>query len=477
MAASSPSSEARARAAPDRGRRRGVVPNDLDARLSQIAGGELGAGIMARSIAAHLKGLAPGLLTDVELAELVEDFGGDQAYVDRGLELLTSAGYGAKRPPLPRKQRAYGSKRKKRREGLIGKLPRALAQRMPTTADTRRTGPMDGTDRYGPVTCSSTMRARHLGAIAWTIGMWHSRSPEGVPYAQTTAEELADLMTKRRRGGGKDLADVHRTLEEILHLDLHAAPPAKVLDGSNPRDFEIPGPPFERITRWLPDGRWVDAAEYKDALASMSDEDRIATMQADGSSPTAGHGTIRIYLAAWVRHAIAQGHVTYLNPTVWTYLRPLSQRVYAFLQATGRDGYDDTLYFYLAEPQRYTFGLRGLAHRNTRSVRDALNAIRLGDRRYTHPRVWDVERRHPNTRYAAFRISARGPSCPTDLALEKAKCLAQHPVELRGLSAKDARERARMYRKALERGLPPAPKSTPRPTRPPKTLPATAAAP
>ncbi len=43
---------------------------------------------------------------------------------------------------------------------------------------------------------------------------WHSRNPDGVEYAATTAGELAQLWGGRRRLGGKDIAAVHRALAD-----------------------------------------------------------------------------------------------------------------------------------------------------------------------------------------------------------------------------------------------------------------------
>ena len=62
---------------------------------------------------------------------------------------------------------------------------------------------------------------------------------------------------------------------------------------------KTPSPPVERVERRLPDGRWVDARAYQEALAKLSDEDALTTAQADadGAGAAGDALTIRIYLA------------------------------------------------------------------------------------------------------------------------------------------------------------------------------------
>ena len=57
---------------------------------------------------------------------------------------------------------------------------------------------------------------------------------------------------------------------------------------------------------------------------------------------------------------------------VFAHLRPVGQRLYALLRGSYRDSYDQAIEFYLAEPLRYTLGLRGGQHRAAQSVRTAL---------------------------------------------------------------------------------------------------------
>lgn len=139
----------------------------------------------------------------------------------------------------------------------------------------------------------------------------------------------------------------------------------------------IPCSPVARVERRLPDGRWVEQARYLQALPEISDADALETAHAD-ADPGDAHGramTVRIYLADWVREQIAHGEVVRVDFRVWAHLRPLGQRLYAWLQGTHRDSYDDAIEFYLAGPLRYTLGLRGRQHRAAASVRAALNQL------------------------------------------------------------------------------------------------------
>jgi hypothetical protein len=108
----------------------------------------------------------PAALTDAERAELHELFCDQREQLDQALEILERVGYGRPRGRRPRTERAYGQRRGERLDGLVGKLPRALAKRLPTSADTHRSGNNDGQDIYGPVSCSQTLRSGHLGILA-----------------------------------------------------------------------------------------------------------------------------------------------------------------------------------------------------------------------------------------------------------------------------------------------------------------------
>jgi hypothetical protein len=323
-----------------RGRHRGVVPADLAARVDEMAG-DFTVRFLARMfLPARLGGLSPAVLTDDERGELRDLFSTQREQLDQALEILERVGYGRTRGRRPRSERAYGQRRGERLDGLVGKLPRALAKRLPTSADTHRHGRNDGQDVYGSVSCSRTLRAGHLGLLAAAGGLWHSRNPAALPYCETTAGELAQLITGRRRLGGKDVAEIHRLLADLERLELSATVNAPKDGGKANMALAIPGSPVERVERRLSDGRWVDARAYQDALAELSDADALASAQADGDGADAAPGalTIRVYLARWFREQIAHGEVVRVDLRVWARLRPVGQRLYAWLQGTHRDG-------------------------------------------------------------------------------------------------------------------------------------------
>jgi hypothetical protein len=444
---------------PLRGRRRGVAPVDLAERVDQLTG-DFSVGFLARSyLPARLGGLAPSVLTDGERGELRELFDGQREQVDQALEILERVGYGRPRGRRPRPERGYGQRRGERLDGLVGKLPRALAKRLPTSADTHRHGRNDGEDVYGPVLCSQTLRAGHLGILAAAGGLWHSRNPDACRYAQTTAGELAQLIWGRRRLGGKDVREIHRLLAELEQLDVSAAV-NQPRDGSKPNTaLAIPCSPVERVERRLPDGRWVQQADYVRALAGLLDQDALQTARSDGDSSDAEAegATIRIYLAGWVCGQIAHGEHVRVDLRVWAHLRPLGQRLYAWLQGTHRDDYDDAIEFYLAAPLRYTLGLHGRQHRAAASVRAALNQLYGADRRYRGAAKWSIRGRYANTNLPAFRISPhRRASAPTERAQARAKCPGERPARLRGLTLRDTREQVELVRGALQQAAPPA---------------------
>ncbi len=447
----------RSRFLPLRGRRRGVVPVDLAERVDEMAG-DFTVRFLARTfLPARLGGLSPAALSDAERGELRELFNDQREQLDQALEILERVGYARPRARRPRTERAYGQRRGKRLDGLVGKLPRALAKRLPTSADTHRRGPNDGQDIYGPVACSRTLRSAHLGILAAAGGLWHSRNPAASPYVETTAGELAQLITGRRRLGGKDIGEIHRLLAELEQLELSATvnPPP---DRTKPNlALAIPGSPVERVERRLPDGRWVDAHAYQDALTKLSDDDALATAQADADGAAREAFTIRIYLADWVREQIAHGELVRVDFRVWAHLRPLGQRLYAWLQGTHRDSYDDAIEFYLATPLRYTLGLKGRQHRAAASVRAAVNQLYAADLRYHRAPKWSIRGRYANTNIPAFRISPhRRGSAPTERALQQAKCPAERPAALRGLTLRGGREQIELVRQVLQEAAKPA---------------------
>jgi hypothetical protein len=438
---------------PLRGRRRGIVPVDLAERVDEMAG-DFTVRFLARTfLPARLGGLSPAALTDQERSELRELFCDQREQLDQAFEILERVGYGRPRGRRPRPERAYGRRRGQRLDGLVGKLPRALAKRLPTSADTHRSGANDGHDIYGPVSCSQTLRSGHLGILAAAGGLWHSRNPGASPYAETTAGELAQLITGRRRLGGKDISEIHRLLAELEQLKLTATV-NRPKDGSKPNAaLAIPASPVDRVERRLPDGHWVEHAQYAKALTALSDEEALMTAEADSGSSHADPDatTIRIYLADWVRGEIAHGQVVRVDFRVWAHLRPVGQRLYAWLQATHRESYDDAIDFYLAAPLRYTLGLKGRQHRAAASVRAALNQLYTADQRYNHAPKWSIRGRYATTNIPAFRISPhhRG-SAPTERALERTKCPAERPAALRGLTLREGRQQLNLVREALQ---------------------------
>jgi hypothetical protein len=436
------------RLVPRRGRRVGVTPIDLAERVAQLDGNWTVRLLAGRFLPSRLGGLPPSSLTEEERCELAELYGGET--VLRALDVLQEAGYGA-RPARERTRLAHGARRTQRLERVRGKLPRALAKRLPTSADTHREGRNDGQDVYGEVVCSRTLRAAHLAVIAAAGGIWHSRNRQARPYAATTAGELAQLLTGRVRLGGKDVRNVHRLLAEVEDLELEATVNAPPEGGSPRRELAIPGSPIERVERRLPDGRWVGQADYAGALDALTAEAAIATAQGDVDTDAGDEGaTIRIYLAAWVREEIAHGRPTLLDFQVWAHLRPVGQRLYAYLQASHRDDYDQAIQFYLGAPLRYTLGLHGRQHRAAASIRAALAQLYAADVRYHAAEKWSVRGRWANTNLPSFRIAPRRrPSAPTDRVRQRRKCPGERPAVLRGLSLREAREQTRLVRQAL----------------------------
>jgi hypothetical protein len=225
-------------------------------------------------------------------------------------------------------------------------------------------------------------------------------------------------------------------------------------DGGKPNAaLAIPASPVDRVERRLPDGRWLGHAQYAKALTALSDEEALMTAEADSGSSHADPDatTIRIYLADWVRGQIAHGQVVRVDFRVWAHLRPVGQRLYAWLQATHRESYDDAIDFYLAAPLRYTLGLKGRQHRAAASVRAALNQLYTADQRYNHAPKWSIRGRYATTNIPAFRISPhhRG-SAPTERALARTKCPAERPAALRGLTLREGRQQLKLVREALQ---------------------------
>jgi hypothetical protein len=219
----------------------------------------------------------------------------------------------------------------------------------------------------------------------------------------------------------------------------------------------IPSGPVERVERWLPDGRWVGETDYEREVGDLSNHRAPQTAQADAQpeQPRRTKPTIRIHLAEWFQRQIAQGEVARVDFCVWAHLRPLGQRLYAWLQGSHRDSYDQAIEFYLAAPLRYTLGLLGPQHRAAASVRCALSNLYNADRRYQRAPKWSIRGRYANTNIPAFRIGPhRRASAPTPRAFERVKCPAARPAQLRGLTHRKAREQIELVRKTLQTHTP-----------------------
>jgi hypothetical protein len=413
-------------------RRRGVVPNNLRQRLDR-ATPEFAVRAAARIIAGSLDGIAPGQLTAEERAEL-EDVWGDLGR--RALVALDQVGYGALAPRRPRSERAHGLRRERRLRGVIGKLPRALALRVPTTAETHRRGEErnDGRDRWGEVRCSRTLRADHLGLLAAAGGLWAARARDAETHVDCTASELAFLLERSGRVGGKQIARVHQLLAELEQLRLSARVDTGAR-GQASTAHRIPEGPLLRVERRLGD-RWLPATEYVQA-AQGGDEDLLELHTVERSAGE-GAATVRIHLSEWM---IAElGHdkrrPVYVDFTVWAHLRPSARRLYAFVQGLGRDSYDGRIYFYLGAPTLYTLGINTRRlDRAGNAVSEDLTALWHADRRY-HDGAGFRRHTHGDTRLPAFGCdAARRPSCATDRAAVT-KAPPRRPGALRGAAGR-----------------------------------------
>ncbi len=120
---------------PRRGRRPGLVPADLAARVERLTA-DFSIRFLARSfLPARLSGLSPSALSDAERAELGDLFDGQREQVDEALAILERVGYGRLRGCRPRPERAHGLVRAQRLDGLVGNLPACACQ---AAADLRR---------------------------------------------------------------------------------------------------------------------------------------------------------------------------------------------------------------------------------------------------------------------------------------------------------------------------------------------------
>ncbi|HUL46786.1 MAG TPA: hypothetical protein VLV25_06785, partial [Steroidobacteraceae bacterium] len=130
--------------------RHGLIPADLDRRLhdQQL---DLPTRHLAKMLAHELDGRPPLGAASRLRGEVCEAWGQEQ--VERALVALDRAGYGRPFPKRPRRLRGHGSRleQSERLKGLVGKLPRALALRLPTTSNKLLSGRRDGQDVWGRV--------------------------------------------------------------------------------------------------------------------------------------------------------------------------------------------------------------------------------------------------------------------------------------------------------------------------------------
>ena len=416
-------------------RRRGVVPSDLQARISLATSDFLLRNIASLLARFELQGLQPAALTPDELARLRETYGepaGGAELVDEALKVLVAVGYGKPRGRKPRQQRAHGVRREQRLRGVTGKTARAFALRAPFTADTHRAGRMDGVDVWGPVKCSHTLRSLHHALVAAAGGLWHKRSKDGQPFFDCTATELAALHNGRTRQGGKEIAEVMGALADLAALKITATVDHRG-EGEPSAAHVIPGSPIAKVERRVPGtDRWVELAEYAEALDTSDVAAARSAIEADEDSSA---GTLRVHLAPWVIEEITGRHgrgPVLVNFDVWAHLRPTARRVYVFAQGRNRSLRDRSKCdIYLAEELRFTLGLQGERHEAAAAFRHAMTALYHADQRY-HSGFGAYT--HPNG-HPAFEWRPDGPSRPTHKCLVT-KVPPRRPGVLRGLQSR-----------------------------------------
>ena len=224
----------------------GIMPADLDRRLHEQEL-DLPTCHLAKLFARELEGrrplgAAPSLRHDLRDAWSPE-------CVERALVALDRAGYGRQRAPKPRRLRGHGSRieERERIKGLVGKLPRAVALRLPTTSNNLLFGRRDGRDVWGEVRCNLTLRDGALGILAIAGGLWVKDSKPGERHVELSAGEAAYLLRARRRASrrtsGRDIRWVYEQLADLAALELSAEGGG---DG-----HEIPCSPVKRVLpRW-----------------------------------------------------------------------------------------------------------------------------------------------------------------------------------------------------------------------------------
>ena len=387
--------------------RYGVIPADLDRRL-HAQELDLPTSHLAKLLGRELEGRAPLLAAAHIRGDVCQAWGSDA--IERALIALERTGYGRAPKKRARRMRGHGSRleQRERVKGLVGKLPRAIALRMPTTSNNALSGPRNGRDVWGDVRCNLTLRDGALGLLALAGGVWAKRSQPGERHVDLTAGEAAYVLRARRRASrrssGRDIAWVYEQLAQLDALELQA-------DGGGD-GHEIPSSPVAAVRRRL-DGEWVTLEGYAQRVEA-------------GASPSTGaRDTIRIELAEWfideLRHPKRRPMM--LDFCVWRQLRPLARRLYAMLQATSRATHDpNRLYIWFAPAagpdgssvgasRAFTLGLTSRRlDKIAARIRTAIAEIREVDQRYDG---YGRQTTHGSTSYPAFtiRVGRQQASC------------------------------------------------------------------
>ncbi len=389
-------------------RTHGLIPADLDRRLHEQEL-DFSTRHLAKLLAGELEGRAPLQAASRLRGDLCEAWGQDR--VDQALVALDRTGYGRPFPKKPRRLRGHGARleERPRLKGLVGKLPRAIALRLPTTSNNLLSGRRDGRDVWGEVRCSLTLRDGALGVLAIAGGLWVKHARPGERHVDLTAGEAAYLLRAKRRASkrssGRDIAWVYEQLAALSALELEA-------EGGGDGHV-IPSSPVAQVLRRL-EGEWVSLQEYAERV------------EAGAGGQAGAQDTIRIVLADWFLAEL--GHEkrrpVLIDFCVWRQLRPLARRLYAMLQATSRSEHDpDRLYVWFAPVARtdgkrvgasraFTLGFTSVRlDKIAARVRTAIAELREVDARYEG---YGRQTTHANTDYPAFtvRVSAGQASRP-----------------------------------------------------------------
>jgi len=380
---------------------RGVIPADLDRRLHEQEL-DLSTRFLAQHLSRELGGRPPLGAASHLRDELCEAWGRES--IERALCALERTGYGRPFPKKPRRLRGHGARleERERLKGLVGKLPRAIALRLPTTSNNVLCGRRDGRDVWGEVRCNLTLRDGTLGLLAIAGGLWVKHAKTGERHVDLSAGEAAYLLRAKRRASkrssGRDIAWVYEQLAALAALELSA-------EGGD--GHEIPSSPVVRVLRRL-NGEWVTLEQYAERAEAGA-----------GGRGAGAHDTIRIVLADWflaeLRHE--RRRPVLIDFCVWRQLRPLARRLYAMLQATSRSEFDpERLYVWFAPVARsdgkqpgasraFTLGFTtARLDKIAARIRTAIAELREVDERYEG---YGKQTTHGNTDYPAFTVRVK----------------------------------------------------------------------